>query len=463
MDWTSGGLAARTESLATLIRGNDTDLNEEKVDWKNMLRPCFMIFAAAILLASFAAAQESSNDAPAFFLKDGDRVVFYGDSITEQKLYTSDIEEFVLTRFPQWRVGFVHSGVGGDKVSGSWTGPIDLRLDRDVFPYQPTVVTIMLGMNDGFYRAYEPSIFESYADGYRHLLDAIRTKAPTAHITLLQPSPYDDVTRDPKFEGGYNGVLQRFSAFVSQLSTEKHTTIVDLNTPVVAALTKAKALDAALSTGLIADRVHPGAGIHWLMAEAVLKAWGAPAVVTSVSLDAAKMVSTESSNTRITELQKDKTTKILNWLQTDNSLPLPLASSNSDPFLDLVIRSSDLVEALDQETLRVIGLARGSYRLTVDRTNIGDFTADQLSIGINLAVLETPMRAQARLLALDTEEKNEIAGARFALIRDAMDSVSQQTATELAAAHDRAVEQQRKDAQPVPHRYTLTPAEASQR
>ena len=36
-----------------------------------------------------------------FYLKDGDRVVFYGDSITEQRLYTTYTETYVVTRFPQ--------------------------------------------------------------------------------------------------------------------------------------------------------------------------------------------------------------------------------------------------------------------------------------------------------------------------------------------------------------------------
>src|SRR4051812_20793958 len=83
-----------------------------------------------------------------FYLKDGDRVVFYGDSITEQRLYTTFTETYVLTRFPQLKVSFVHSGVGGDRVTGGRAGDIDLRLNRDVFAYKPTVMTIMLGMND---------------------------------------------------------------------------------------------------------------------------------------------------------------------------------------------------------------------------------------------------------------------------------------------------------------------------
>ncbi len=90
-----------------------------------------------------------------FYLKDGDRVVFYGDSITEQRLYTTFVESYVLTRFPQLKVSFVHSGVGGDRVTGGWAGEIDLRLNRDVFAYRPTVMTIMLGMNDGSYRGFD--------------------------------------------------------------------------------------------------------------------------------------------------------------------------------------------------------------------------------------------------------------------------------------------------------------------
>lgn len=33
-----------------------------------------------------------------FDLHDGDRVVFYGDSITDQRLYTTFIETYVITR-----------------------------------------------------------------------------------------------------------------------------------------------------------------------------------------------------------------------------------------------------------------------------------------------------------------------------------------------------------------------------
>lgn len=95
-----------------------------------------------------------------FHLKNGDRVVFFGDSITDQRLYTTFTETFVLTRFPDRKIAFTHSGWGGDRVTGGAGGGIAQRLDRDVFPYQPTVVTIMLGMNDGRVRAFDQQIFD---------------------------------------------------------------------------------------------------------------------------------------------------------------------------------------------------------------------------------------------------------------------------------------------------------------
>ncbi|MGC2301016.1 MAG: hypothetical protein WA476_19580, partial [Acidobacteriaceae bacterium] len=94
---------------------------------------------AGLLLSAlpFASAQTTTPPAASdFALHDGDRIVFYGDSITDQRLYSTFIEEYVLTRFPTWKVQWTQSGVGGDKVSGGAAGPIDLRIQRDILPYR---------------------------------------------------------------------------------------------------------------------------------------------------------------------------------------------------------------------------------------------------------------------------------------------------------------------------------------
>src|SRR5512146_1775893 len=118
-----------------------------------------MRLVLALLLSGFAFGQN-------FYLKNGDRVVFYGDSITDQRLYTTFTETYVVTRFPKLNVTFVHSGWGGDRVSGGGGGPIDVRLERDVSAYRPTVMTSMLGMNDGSYQKFDQEIFDRYCRGY---------------------------------------------------------------------------------------------------------------------------------------------------------------------------------------------------------------------------------------------------------------------------------------------------------
>ena len=48
--------------------------------------------------------------------------------------------------------------------------------------------------------------------------------------------------------------------------------------------------NAQLARQMLPDRVHPAAAGHWLMAEALLRAWHAPALVSEVELDASGRV-----------------------------------------------------------------------------------------------------------------------------------------------------------------------------
>src|SRR5438093_1080544 len=84
-------------------------------------------------------------------------------------------------------------------------------------------------------------------------------------VTLSEPSPFDDVTRAPNFEGGYNAVLVRYGDFVKRLAQQQGASVADLNTSVVAALEKAKSLDAETAQKIVPDRVHPAPGGHLLM------------------------------------------------------------------------------------------------------------------------------------------------------------------------------------------------------
>jgi len=408
------------------------------------------LFFATILLTTAAFAQGD------FYLKDGDRVVFYGDSITDQRLYTTFTESYVLTRFPRMNVSFIHSGWGGDRVSGGGGGPIDVRLQRDLIAFKPTVLTIMLGMNDGRYRAYDPDIFQQYSSGYESIIQTVKGALPGIRITAIQPSPYDDVTRAPMFAGGYNAVLVRYSQFLAELASRENLTLADLNMPVVTALKKAKSIDPALAQKLLPDRVHPGPAGHLLMAEALLKAWHAPAVVSSVEIDGESKKVAATANTKVTELQVDAG---LTWTQEDAALPMPI--DTTDPMIALALRSSDFVEALDRQPLRITGLSGARYVLRVDGDIAGSFSRQDLAEGVNLAILPSPMVKQALDAHALTIRRNQIHYERW---RHLQVPLQEQKLEKLQPALDaldalevELIAQQRAAAQPRPRRYELSP------
>ncbi|HKW96266.1 MAG TPA: SGNH/GDSL hydrolase family protein [Bryobacteraceae bacterium] len=389
-----------------------------------------------------------------FYLKDGDRVVFYGDSITDQRLYTTFAETFVLTRFPNLKVSFVHSGWGGDRVTGGGGGPIDVRLKRDVIAYHPTVVTIMLGMNDGGYKPYDEATFETYANGYRHIIETLKSALPGVRMTLLEPSPYDDVTRDPNFPGGYNAVLVRYAAFVKELADQPKLAVADLNTPLVAALHRASEIGGDLAKSILPDRVHPGPAGHLLMAEAVLKAWHAPALVTDVQISAADHRIARSENTKVSGLSTDGG---LAWTQLDNALPMPV--DMSDKVVALAIHSSDFANSMDREFLQVTGLTAPRYDLKIDGEEAANLTREQLADGINLALLPTPMTKQAAEVHSLTLRHNNVHFARWRTVQVPLEKESLPSAEKAITALDSLetdlVKQQRAAAIPKPHHYQL--------
>jgi lysophospholipase L1-like esterase len=310
-----------------------------------------------------------------FALHDGDRVTFYGDSITEQREYTEDVKEYLLTRYPTWKVSFHDAGVGGDKVSGGWAGPIDLRLDRDGFAWRRDVITVMLGMNDFYYRPNRPGIFSTYTEGHERLVDAMQKNNPQVHLTLIQPSPYDDVTRDPTIAGGLNAVLLKYNAFVAQLARDRGAQLADFNSPLTTVLEAVNEESPALAQQVIPDRVHPQQGGHWVMATSLLKSWHAPSLVTSVVINAGVKPSATGSNTEVTDITraKGKITSKIGWTQADKALPLPMPPPEVDPVLALVLKHSDVAAALDKETLQVKTFDPGDYDLLIDGRKVGRF------------------------------------------------------------------------------------------
>lgn len=445
-----------------------------------------IVLFLSILLCTVAYAQKAQP----FALHDGDRIVFYGDNISEvqfyddkaePRLYTTFVEAYAVTRFPSEHFTFINSAWSGETVAGGLGGTIDLRLRRDVISRRPSVITIMLGMNDADGRAYNSGLFRQYVAGYKHMVNSITRELPKARIILLRPSPYDDVTRPLDFAGGYNSVLIRYGDFVSELGKREHHTVADLNAPLIAVLKKAQKLNPALAQSIVPDRTHPGPAGQLILAGALLKAWHAPSVVSSVRLAVSKKRFTDIENTSVTNAQFAHT---ISWTQLDRALPFPI--DQDDPILALVLQCSDFVDALDQEKLQVAELPKSAYRLEIDGQPIGRFTRSQLSEGINLALFNTPMKQQADRVYDLTRERNDVHFGRWRQVQLTQGVAYKQSAgkdllntpaayvtilpedSETASQKQRALQAldeldqelatlQHSAAQPKPHSYRLIP------
>jgi hypothetical protein len=151
----------------------------------------------------------------------------------------------------------------------------------------------------------------------------------------------------------------------------------------------------------------------------------------------------------------------LTWTTTEAALPLPI--DPKDKLMDLAVKSSDIIEALDQEMLRVAGLDAPKWELKIDGISAGAFTKDELATGINLATLNTPMLKQALDVHALTLKHNNIHFMRWRTIQtglaaDASPYTKQNAMLSLDQLDNELVAEQRAAAQPKPHHYELTPA-----
>ncbi len=402
------------------------------------------IAALSVLIAVMAGSARAQSPT----IQAGDRVLFYGDSITEQRLYTAYVETFMVTRYPEMDVEFIARGVGGDTTWGGWLGTIEERVARDVKPYNPSVITVMLGMNDGGYvMPQDPGTMAAFVEWYGKLLGLMNGAAPDARLTLIGSSPYDDVAHaDAQFRG-YNDALVKMIAHVRELAHEKGYLFADFNEPVKAFVESVKASDAEAAATIVPDTIHPAASGHLVMAAALLKAWNVTPVVSDVGLDAASHAVTRKDRAEVSGFEG------LAWRQKDAALPFPIVKGT-----ELAAESTDFHQALNRQTLTVTGLPAGVYRLDIDRKPVTEQPAEAWAAGVNLAALETPMREQAQRVFELTALRSD---TDFTTWRDIVIKLKEYPASkEASEAMARAVQQiqehQRRTAQPVEHQYQLT-------
>ena len=331
----------------------------------------------------------------------GERIVFFGDSITHGGGYIFIIQLFEDLRYQGSRTVMMNAGISGDTAGGGCR-----RWDYEVLPMNPDRVFVMFGMNDvgiTFYKTANPTEEEqkkrqnnltNYANNQKRLAEMILKDGKK--LVLMTPTAYDqygDVKADNKAAANEPG-LAACAEIVRNLAKEKNLGLVELYEPYTAQL---KAHPELHLCGQ--DRVHPQGVGHLLMAALILEATGEQGLVAEVEIDVTskdpdnkKYIDFASKNAAINDVTvPESTAKCFSFKYAPKALPFPCV-----PEYATVEKLHPITEKLNREIIRVKGLPKGSYVLKADGTEIATATDEELAKSVNIAILATPSQKKAQ-------------------------------------------------------------------
>lgn len=351
--------------------------------------------------AAPAAPAQFKKLVPTMDLKDGDTVVFLGDSITHQCLYTQYVEDYFYTRFPNKRLRFHNAGVGGDRASSALA-----RFDEDVASFKPKYVTILLGMNDGSYRDFDKAIFDTYQKDMTTLLDQLAKLGATA--IPMTPTMHD--ARAARLRGKsaeprdtyYNGVLALYGTWLAEQAQVRGLGFVDMYSPLNHLTLAERKKDPAFT--LIKDAVHPDAPGQVVMAQAVINDICPKTQVSNITIVTkdGKPAAT-AGNGKLTDFSA--TDSRIAFTFTGNALPWVLP-----PEAALGYKLTAAGHRNSGEVFAARGLKPGKYELKIDGQSVGTWTDAVLGFKIELQENDkTPQYQQALKVALLNKEKNDTA------------------------------------------------------
>jgi lysophospholipase L1-like esterase len=367
------------------------------------LHLCFATLTVSWLALSTALLGEGpARPLPALELQDGDGIVFLGDSITHQRLYTQYVEDYFYTRLPHLRLRLHNAGVGGARAWDALQ-----RFDPDVAAYQPKYVTILLGMNDGTYQPFNQAVFDTYRQDMTALLERIRALGATP--IPMTPTMFDaradrakeKNTRPPESTLLYNSVLAYYGTWLRDVATEQGLGFVDMWGPLNNITLEQRKTDPAFT--LIRDAVHPGPDGQVVMAAAIINDLGLPRQVSKVviSLPAAGQPRVRAANGTLSDLTV--TDDGLAFTFTAQALPWVVPEEAR-----LGARLCRLGHRLGKEGLEIHGLHPGQYALFIDDVEVGRYSSEALERHIELQENDkTPQFQQALEVALLNKQRNE--------------------------------------------------------
>lgn len=312
-------------------------------------------------------------------LKTGDKLAIVGDSITEQKMYSRIIENYLTACVPNLQVTVRQYGWSGERSDGFLR-----RMDRDCLTFEPTVVTLCYGMNDARYRPFDITNGRWYHDHYAAIVRKLKDR--NIRVVVGSPGCSGKLASWVKPKSGtleeHNLNLCALRDIALQVAQENGATFADVFWPmyqqqILAPRRFNKSAEEYAVAGK--DGIHPGWAGQAIMAYAFLSAMGLDGNVGSIEVDLDSKRASSSGLHKIASFD-DGVVRVVSSqypfcstgaTDDDNSLRSGL---NLVPFHQRLNRFSLKVKGATSQTLKISWGGKSK-----------EFTAEQLKDGINLA------------------------------------------------------------------------------
>ncbi|MCF0040792.1 GDSL-type esterase/lipase family protein [Dyadobacter fanqingshengii] len=339
----------------------------------------YILFLFSTLPIPSVSAQ--TKPAEAFTLKDGDRVVFLGNSIFENDFQYGYLELALTTRFADKGVTFRNLGWTGDNVWGearsTYTNPPTPyeHLMEDITKTQPTVVFLGYG---GVEAQGGQAGVPHFKEGLNKLLDKIEELGAKAVLLSTIPVVSSDTAQriDQR-----NADLELYSKAISEVATQRKKQFIDIYNPI---------LNTSKKESIIENTVHLNELGYYYLATTLEKALGLDAAKATTAIAIANNKA-EVSNGR--SLTPDKEGVLAKFAVDNNYLPLPSPKSAS-----WIVDNARIV--------KISGLKKGYYTLVSENNEVASASAKDWEKGVEIK--QGPQFAQVAEIRNMILKKNEL-------------------------------------------------------
>jgi lysophospholipase L1-like esterase len=202
----------------------------------------------------------SAGDLP---VKDGEKIAFLGDSITQGGMGPTGYVTLVIQGL---KANGVHATAIGAGVSGHKSNDMLARLERDVIDKKPDWMTLSCGVNDVWHGAKGVPL-----EQYKQNITQIVEKAQAAGIKVMILTA-TMITENPKEPN--NEKLAAYNDFLRDLAKEKKCLLGELNGAMQKELDEREKAGGKRGRLLTADGVHMNPFGNVMMASGVLRGFG---------------------------------------------------------------------------------------------------------------------------------------------------------------------------------------------